>query len=268
MNEGEAKGDSSGSRSDSDASTECDPRNELQYSEEPKNEVHLPEEPDKELDSPEQREKDVQHSENTHDLNISIELEENSTSNKLQTKVKLSKQARAEEQLSKERKTNKARNWSSIRISLQAIERLMSLRVKDMKLINDKKRTLTKDSFPSIEEIEFSGGENEEDIEKHETSDDDANTTMEKWSVNKGYPHRLCQWKEELDFLVRGGVPKDLRGEVNKCSPIYSVCLFVSLLDQVCSAMSNTDFAGLASLCWCEVTSKGEILRGFSVQRS
>lgn len=183
--------DSSEKKSDSDGSTECDQEKEVQLSEEPKSKVQLSEEPKKKVPSSEEPENEAQ----------------------------LSKESEKEEQLSKQTKASKVETWSRIRPSLCAIENMMTLRVKNIKDMKEKQNTINGDHLPSIKETGFLGGDSKEDIEQEacvkKTSDDNVSAFTEESTVdNEASPKLFFPWKEELEFLVRGGVPKDLRGEV------------------------------------------------------
>lgn len=121
-----------------------------------------------------------------------------------------------EGQLSKETKTHKLQTWAQIRPSLVAIEKMMSFRVQKRKNMVDEEETVNGNHLPSIEEAESLGGasDDEEDC-VNETSDANENAARtEPTPVDEVSPKHLFPWKEELESLVRGGVPKDLRGEV------------------------------------------------------
>lgn len=132
-----------------------------------------------------------------------------------------------DEHTTKETKTHRIQIWTEIRPSLRAIENMMSARVK-------KKSNLTKDEqgvgtgkpLPSIEEAKSLKGVSEEDSEDEfydvERSDPiqdvPSNESVSSSAVegaSDGIPaESLFPWKEELEVLVRGGVPMALRGEV------------------------------------------------------
>lgn len=108
--------------------------------------------------------------------------------------------------------------WSKINPSLSCIERMTSIRIKKRKNIKDK-NIKSHDKLPSIAEPRSSrddSEDNEDDVfYDNEIVDDSPNASevnsiaSDKMSLEPFFP-----WKEELEFLVRGGVPKDLRGEV------------------------------------------------------
>lgn len=128
---------------------------------------------------------------------------------------------------SAERKTHKIQIWSKIRPSLHAIEHMMSFRVKKRsKLSKDEQCAGTSKALPPIEEARPSKGSSEEDSEEEfydvERSDpvqdvpssesmtaSAASDTGSVVSIESLFP-----WKEELECLVRGGVPMALRGEL------------------------------------------------------
>lgn len=120
---------------------------------------------------------------------------------------------------SKETKTHEVQTWAQIRPSLGAIEIMMSSRILTSKDMIDEQKTISGDHLPSIEEAKSPGGASEEefdgDIYVNATSDDNANAAGTVTAeVDKVSPKNLFPLKEEVEFLVRGGVPKDLRGEV------------------------------------------------------
>lgn len=124
-----------------------------------------------------------------------------------------------EVQLSKEIKTRKVQTWSQIRPSLGAIENMMSFRVWKRRNMIEQQITIKGDHLPSIEEAGSPGGASEEEFEGevcvNETLTDNANAGREETMVIDEVSHKsFFPWKEELEFLVHGGVPKDLRGEV------------------------------------------------------
>lgn len=118
--------------------------------------------------------------------------------------------------LSKETKTHKVQSWTQIKPSLGAIENMMILRVQKRKNMMDERENLSGDYLPSIEETEPSGGASEEELEGVEkTLDDNVNAViLQNAAFDEVSPKQLFPWMEELESLVRGGVPKDLRGEV------------------------------------------------------
>lgn len=99
-----------------------------------------------------------------------------------------------------ERKTRKVQCWAEIRPSLIIIEEIFSSRVKKGKKMKGGEINGINDHLPSIEESE--------------PVDDGINgSRAENALVDQNLPELFSRWKE-LESLVQGGVPKDLRGEV------------------------------------------------------
>lgn len=120
----------------------------------------------------------------------------------------------------KETKTRSVIEWAQIRPCLSSIEAMMCTRVKNVKYMNNRQSTLVGDhassinkSLPSIEESEQQSGENDHDSE---TSTGRCDSIKEENDAqNSVSPEPFFPWFEELEVLVRLGVPKDLRGEVS-----------------------------------------------------
>ncbi|CAK7342910.1 unnamed protein product [Dovyalis caffra] len=192
--------DWSDENSDSDRSTECYPENEVQLSEKPEKEVQLSEEPEKEVQLSDKPEKEEQFSEES------------------EKEAQLSKESDKDEQLLKEKKAKKVQSWSWTRPSLHVIEKMMSSRVKNIKDMKDAHNTLNGAHLPSVKKTGSSGGYSgvkvDDDFCIKKTSDDNVDESTEESIVDSVVsPELFFSWKE-LEFLVRGGVPKDLRGEV------------------------------------------------------
>ncbi|XP_047337559.1 rab GTPase-activating protein 1-like [Impatiens glandulifera] len=114
-------------------------------------------------------------------------------------------------------KSRKVQTWTPIRPSLHPIVKLMSARVK--KNVTEEKIPVPQDQLESIEEDKsLKGEENEDHGEEFFENEaiDDTLSASEKEADNKleVEPETFFPWKEELEFLVRGGVPRDLRGEI------------------------------------------------------
>ncbi|KGN58921.1 ecotropic viral integration site 5 protein homolog isoform X2 [Cucumis sativus] len=126
--------------------------------------------------------------------------------------------------------------WCQIRPSLNAIEIMMSSRVKK-KIMKDEKTINGGDHLPPLEEAETLDGTSVANSEEDEacisgsltrsTSATGAESRMGECMSNSVKPSKrdgvvaervshdqLFTWQEELECLVRGGLPKDLRGEV------------------------------------------------------
>ncbi|KAK4731031.1 hypothetical protein R3W88_024019 [Solanum pinnatisectum] len=107
-----------------------------------------------------------------------------------------------------------AYTWSEIRASLSLIDHLMSFRVKKTPKTKVKLSTDVHNHLATIKEPKESEEENGEERSVNEELGDGTNTSSEVGSADSGVsPELSFPWKE-LEFLVRGGVPRDLRGEV------------------------------------------------------
>ncbi|TMW92462.1 hypothetical protein EJD97_013013 [Solanum chilense] len=128
-----------------------------------------------------------------------------------------------------ERKTHQAQIWSEIRPTLHAIEDMMSIRVKKKVNLAKNEQDCGLQEHPlAVEESGATKGESEEDsedefydLERSESMDKLDVGAMQDVSLNENISHLAtkCQeslpsWKEELECLVRGGVPMALRGEL------------------------------------------------------
>jgi hypothetical protein len=282
----EEEDDSSDKNSDSDGSTKSypgkevklseEPEKEVQRSEQPDKEVQLSEEPEKEVKHSEQPEKEVKHSEQPEkedhlseepkkEVQLSEEPQKEVQASQIQEReTLLSKESDKEGQLLKETKANKVQSWSWTRPSLHVIENMMSSRVKNIKDMKYRHNTINGDHLPSIKKTGSSGGSSVDEIDKElcikETSDDNVDKSTEETNVDsKESPESFFPWKE-LEFLVRGGVPKDLRGEVNLTPLSLSMDFLTPYMCKSTSSMYDSDIIGVASLCRCEDTSSGEIL--------
>ncbi|XP_059666152.1 uncharacterized protein LOC132311976 [Cornus florida] len=122
-------------------------------------------------------------------------------------------------------KTHKIRIWTEIRPSLKAVEDMMSIRVKKRSnLAKTEQDTGTGKRLPPIEDIRSPKVTSEEDSEEEfydvERSDQDAPSSdsvsapVTDAADDTVPPESLFPWKEELECLVRGGVPMALRGEL------------------------------------------------------
>ncbi|XP_062003312.1 uncharacterized protein LOC133720852 isoform X1 [Rosa rugosa] len=149
-----------------------------------------------------------------------------------------------EAQLPKETGKSKVQTWTFIRSSLSSIENMMSIRVRKQKNMKDEHIVVDKDHLPSIEEVPsqdaFEDGQEEDiylDASNGATSvsnreSDGLKASGEDEVVDGGvcnsvqadqtkedvangiHPEPLFPWSQELESLVHGGVPRDLRGEV------------------------------------------------------
>uniref|UniRef100_A0A7N0VE66 Rab-GAP TBC domain-containing protein n=2 Tax=Kalanchoe fedtschenkoi TaxID=63787 RepID=A0A7N0VE66_KALFE len=116
--------------------------------------------------------------------------------------------------------SSKVQTWAKIRPSLRGIEDMMSYRVKKRQDIKLPSTTVTQNNLQSIQESAnlegVSDDENnvDEELEPKERLGNAANSSKDDISTADGVSAEyFFPWKEELEFLVRGGVPKGLRGE-------------------------------------------------------
>ncbi|GKV05714.1 hypothetical protein SLEP1_g17690 [Rubroshorea leprosula] len=128
-------------------------------------------------------------------------------------------ETKKEVQLSEERKTRKVqRRWAQARPSLRSIENMMGLRVKKVENMKDEEVNRSEGCLASIKEAEQSGGESEGEFEEkvcvNEMSDNHANVSKGESDPDVGPQEYFFSWKQELENLVLGGLPKDLRGEL------------------------------------------------------
>ena len=167
-----------------------------------------------------------------------------------------------------EKRVHRIQIWAEIRPSLRAIEDMMSIRVKKKGSLSKNEQetgrvkplTPTEDAkFPKgaseeDSEDEFYDAERSDSVQDAPTSDSTSTTTSADAAVDAAPTESLFPWKEELEVLVRGGVPMALRGEVFYLIFCHSLLIFhtLSFMDLVITA--------LASLCWCEDTPSGELL--------
>ncbi|XP_071910453.1 uncharacterized protein [Coffea arabica] len=115
------------------------------------------------------------------------------------------------------KESSEVHKWVPVRPSLCHIEDMMSSRAKKGKSMIDELITTDHNHLPSIMEESHSGEELEQaHEEEHYDSKRDASPDAPKErgaSINGVCTEPLFPWKE-LEFLVHGGVPRDLRGEV------------------------------------------------------
>ncbi|EOA28762.1 hypothetical protein CARUB_v10024994mg [Capsella rubella] len=120
-----------------------------------------------------------------------------------------------DEKTQKETKSRSVIEWAHIRPCLKSIEAMMCSRVKNVKYMQNKQQTIAGDhasSLASIEESEQNSMENDRDSE---TFTSRSHSIKEEHDAQSNVsPEPFFPWYEELEVLVRLGVPKDLRGEV------------------------------------------------------
>ncbi|XP_010534440.1 PREDICTED: TBC1 domain family member 8B [Tarenaya hassleriana] len=125
-----------------------------------------------------------------------------------------------------EKTVHRVQLWTEIRPSLRAVEELMSVRVKKKgDSLKGELETQKVKSSPPSDDTKFSKGASENDSEDEfydvERSDpiqdgSSSDTSISSMSVvaEATTPVATHPWKEELEVLVRGGVPMALRGEL------------------------------------------------------
>lgn len=143
-----------------------------------------------------------------------------------------------EELEAKDTKTHGIQIWNEIRPSLHAIETMMSVRIKKKNnLSKHEQDTGTGKPLTPLEEARSPKGASEEDSEDEfydvERSDQDVLSSDSVSASATGAAsdtvpsESLFPWKEELEVLVRGGVPMALRGEVHIMFSSYLLLFFV-----------------------------------------
>ncbi|KAF5737124.1 TBC1 domain family member 8B-like isoform X2 [Tripterygium wilfordii] len=196
------EGDDSGCIiSDCDVSTECNTEKEVQLSKGAKEEVQLSELPGKEVQLLERPVKEFQLA-NTHRKQVQLSQESEKS-------AQLSEESEKDKIHSKATKTHKIQTWAQVRPSVHIIENMMSCCVKKRQKMKEGQISASRDHLPSINEIGTSGGDSVEDVD-HATVKKSEDNVVGKMVSSE----TLFSWKEELESLVHGGVPKDLRGEV------------------------------------------------------
>lgn len=192
--------DSIGETSESDGSKECESE-----------ELLLPSENEYEISGESEFRQAVQLPEESEPKNEENHPEESELKKEVQEgEPELQKETGPEKQvhLPKERDESKIREWAQIRPSLAAIEIIMSSRVKRGNNIKEEQEVESRgDRLSLVTEVRGKF--------KEETSADDLNASREESTAGiEVAPEPFIPWKDELQVLVRGGIPKDLRGEV------------------------------------------------------
>ncbi|XVE99413.1 hypothetical protein REPUB_Repub03eG0196100 [Reevesia pubescens] len=127
-----------------------------------------------------------------------------------------------------EKRVHRIQIWAEIRPSLRAIEDMMSARVKKKSsLSKDGQETSRGKPLTPTEDARFPKGASEEDSEDEfydaersdpvqdaPTSDGTSSRIGAAAAADAAHTESLFPWKEELEVLVRGGVPMALRGEL------------------------------------------------------
>lgn len=121
-------------------------------------------------------------------------------------------------------KVHRIQTWTEIRSSLLIIEDLMNSRVKKKVSLNKTDSHLAAEKpLHTIDETRPGKGASEEDSEEEfydlERSESDSVQEIppvDGIPASATHSESLPPWKEELECLVRGGVPMALRGEVTE----------------------------------------------------
>ncbi|XXG54953.1 hypothetical protein AAC387_Pa03g2712 [Persea americana] len=127
--------------------------------------------------------------------------------------------------LAEETKTHKIQTWAQIRPALGAIEHVMSFRVKKRRyLFRYEKYARSGDHLVPIEETrpvtedeseeEFYDADKLDSVQEASSNENADASTLPNPLRDGASPEAAILWKEELECLVRGGVPMDLRGEL------------------------------------------------------
>ncbi|KAF8042447.1 hypothetical protein BT93_A0926 [Corymbia citriodora subsp. variegata] len=118
-------------------------------------------------------------------------------------------------------KFDKVPKWANVRPVLGAIENMMSFRVKKAKNVEDDLKGVNGAHLPTVDEASHSGQTSEEDsegdVKLDEASNGSTNSPRREKAVSEETPESSFPWREELECLVRGGVPRDLRGMASLC---------------------------------------------------
>ncbi|KAL0714453.1 hypothetical protein Bca4012_021432 [Brassica carinata] len=129
--------------------------------------------------------------------------------------------------LEAEKSVHRVQLWTEVRPSLRSIEELMSIRVKKkVDLSKGEQEDSKEKSSPVFDDAKSSKGASENDSEDEfydvERSDVQDGSSSDGTSVSgipvagdtSSFSESACPWKEELEVLIRGGVPMALRGEL------------------------------------------------------
>lgn len=129
------------------------------------------------------------------------------------------------EAIKDERRIDKIQSWSQVRPSLRAIEQMMRFRVNNKFMEGGEKGTgRSRSRLTPVEESmaveesddEFYDVERLDPIQEASCGDSD-NVDFKTNMASQGVTEESSfPWKEELECLVRGGLPMTLRGEVFK----------------------------------------------------
>lgn len=156
-------------------------------------------------------------------------------------------------------KPREVKTWADISPSLYCLDNMMSVRIKKSGNMNSTSMRCETNDLPSIDEARSSDGGSEDDNERIDSANAPA---VETSSGDKLLPEICFPTKQELESLVQGGVPKDLRGEV-QFYPCTNCLIFT------CPALKflyifAPNWAGVASICWRKNSTSGKILPRFA----
>lgn len=148
---------------------------------------------------------------------------------------------KADTQPTAEKRPHRIQIWSEIRPSLRGIEEMMSIRVKKKGNLLEHEETGKEKPPPPAEECksfkvaseedsedEFYDAEKSDPSQDSPSSDSASGHAINTVSTNASPLESSFPWKEELEVLVRGGVPMALRGEV---FPEFSSSFFPRKVD-------------------------------------
>ncbi|KAG8500895.1 hypothetical protein CXB51_002896 [Gossypium anomalum] len=124
-----------------------------------------------------------------------------------------STESEKEVQFAEETRTCKVERWVKTRPAICVIENMMGSRVKKRKNMENMNMNESRDHLPSIKEARFPDGESDDEFEEN-VCVNEIPTGEENNAGNEASQEPPFPWKEELESLVLGGVPKDLRGEI------------------------------------------------------
>ncbi|CAH9127083.1 unnamed protein product [Cuscuta epithymum] len=114
-------------------------------------------------------------------------------------------------------KNREVKTWTNIRSSLFAIETMMAFRVKNKSNMKGEQLSSSHDNLLPIGDSNPSGEEtgNKDDENSNGILNGSSKAFAEGCSARDGVSaEHSVPWKDELELLVHGGVPRDLRGEV------------------------------------------------------
>ncbi|KAI3520069.1 hypothetical protein L1887_09291 [Cichorium endivia] len=120
------------------------------------------------------------------------------------------KESEPQEDEVSETKTHKVQIWTKIRPSLRAIEDMMNARVKRKTSGTKTEENTETENLASVEDSE----DEFYDVERTESDPIPETPSIDAPIPGAVEPELTIPWKQELEFLVQGGVPMALRGEL------------------------------------------------------